>query len=261
MYHVTVKNLHIRAATPRTGNLIKNTCACCRVVENKMAGVWGPFIFHYLCFLVNLIGVTYYLSEINLKVHETYGGRFKFLTFINMLLQLVYFNMAAVTEFHEIVKKRKSEVFAFVCDYVFACFVFPIGTTVSILFWVLYVADPHSCQTPEEAAQVPAWLNHYMHTFPLVTILELFLIKHNYPPRQKALMSVLGFGVVYTVWILWVAFAADIWVYPFLQKLHSLYIAAFFASAFTVLFFIYLIGERVALRTCGQDVSLEKKTL
>lgn len=225
------------------------------------AGGWGSFIFHYLCFLVHLIGVTYHVSEINLEAHKTYGGRFKFLTFINMLLQLLYFNMAAVTEFHEIVRKRKSEVFASVCDYTFACFVFPIGTTVSILFWGLYAADPYSCQTPDEAKQIPAWLNHYMHTFPLITILELCFIRHKYPPRKKGMMSVLGFGVVYMVWILWVAFAADVWVYPFLRKLDSLSVAAFFAFAFAVALFIYLVGERVALRRWGQEVSMEKKKL
>ena len=230
--------------------------------NNKMAaGGWGSFIFHYLCFLVHLIGVTYHVSEINLEAHKTYGGRFKFLTFINMLLQLLYFNMAAVTEFHEIVRKRKSEVFASVCDYTFACFVFPIGTTVSILFWGLYAADPYSCQTPDEAKQIPAWLNHYMHTFPSITILELCFIRHKYPPRKKGMMSVLGFGVVYMVWILWVAFAADVWVYPFLRKLDSLSVAAFFAFAFAVALFIYLVGERVALRRWGQEVSMEKKKL
>lgn len=224
-------------------------------------GGWGPFIFHYLCFLVHLIGVTYHVSEIHLEAHDTYGGRLKFLTFINMLLQLLYFNMAAVTEFHEIIRKRKSEVFASVCDYVFACFVFPVGTTVSVLFWGLYAADPHSCQTPEEAKQIPAWLNHYMHTFPLVTILELWFIRHIYPPRKRGIMSVLGFGVVYMVWILWVAFAADIWVYPFLEKMDSLSVVAFFAFSLTVLLFIYHIGERVATYKWGQDVPTEKKKL
>lgn len=225
-----------------------------------MAGVWHAFIFHYLCFLVHLIGVTYHLSEINLEAHKTYGGRFKFLTFINMVLQLVYFNMATVTELHEVVRKRKSEIFASLCDYTFACFVFPIGTTVSVLFWGLYAADPYSCQTPEEAQQIPSWLNHYMHTFPLVTILELCLIRHKYPSRKKGVLSVLGFAVAYTAWVLWVAFAADIWVYPFLKKLDSLFIAAFFASAFAVSLFIYFVGEWVAVRKWGQDSSMEKKT-
>jgi len=71
---------------------------------------------------------------------------------------------------------------------------------------------------------------------------------------------VLGFAVAYTAWVLWVAFAADIWVYPFLKKLDSLFIAAFFASAFAVSLFIYFVGEWVAVRKWGQDSSMEKKT-
>lgn len=227
-----------------------------------MASEWYPLLFHYLCFLVHLIGVTYYLSEIKLKSHESYGGRFKFLTFINMLLQFLYFNMAAVTGFHEFVKKRKSEVFGSICDFTFACFVFPIGMTVSILFWSLYAADPHSCQTPEEAKFIPAWHNHYMHTFPFVSaIFELCFIKHNFPPRKKGMMSVLGFGVVYTAWILWVAFAGEIWVYPFLEKMSSIFIAAFFAGALSFVSVLYLVGERVAIRRWGQEAATEKKDL
>lgn len=228
--------------------------------SNSMAGEWGRLVFHYLCFLVHLVGVTYYLSEIKLKSHESYGGRFKFLTFINMLLQFLYFNMAAVTGFHEMIKKRKSEVFASVCDFTFACFVFPIGLTVSVFFWGLYAADPHSCQTEEEAKLIPAWHNHYMHSLPFVTaIFELCFIRHKYPPRKKGMLSVLAFGVVYLAWILWVAFAADIWVYPFLEKMTPVFIAAFFTGVFSFVLSIYLVGEWVNLRRWEQEVSLEKK--
>ena len=179
-----------------------------------------------------------------------------------MLLQFLYFNMAAVTGFHEFVKKRKSEVFASVCDYTFACFVFPVGLTVSILFWALYLADPHSCQTEEEAKLIPAWHNHYMHSFPFVTaIFELCFIPHMYPPRRKGVLSVLGFGAVYTAWILWVAFAADIWVYPFLEKMNSISIAAFFTGAFSIVLFLYLIGEWVSICRWRTEVSQEKKKL
>ena len=70
----------------------------------------------------------------------------------------------------------------------------------------------------------------------------------------------LGFAVAYTAWVLWVAFAADIWVYPFLKKLDAVFISAFFAAAFAVALFIYFVGEWVAVRKWVQDSSLEKKT-
>ena len=223
---------------------------------------WGTLAFHYLCFLIHLIGVTYYLSEIKLQSHGTYGGRFKFLTFINMLVQFLYFNMAAVTGIHELMKKRKNEVFSSVCDYTFTCVAFPFGLTVSILFWALYMADPHSCQTKEDAKFIPALLNHYMHTFPFASaIFELCFIRHKYPPRKKGLLSVLGIGVVYIAWVLWIAFAAGIWVYPFLEKMSAVSIAAFFASAVSFVLFLYLIGEWVAIRRWGVEVSEEKKKL
>ena len=226
-----------------------------------MEGVrsWGTFLFHYACFLVHLVGVTYYLTEINLDVHNTYGGRFKFLTFINMLLHFIYFNMAAVTEIHGIVKKRESRVLSTMIDYTFACFVFPVGLTVAVLFWVLYLADPNSCQTKEEAEKIPSWLNHYMHSFPLVVIVELWFIRHSYPKRKKGILFALGFAVVYAVWILCVAFAADIWVYPFLERMTSLAIAGFFAGSFSIVLALYLFGEWLNKYKWGGIVSVGKK--
>lgn len=228
-----------------------------------MTGECGRVIFYYICFLVHLIGLTYHVSQINLESHRTYGGRFKFLTFINMLLQFIYFNMAAVTGFFELLKKRKSEIFSSICDFTFACFVLPIGLTVSILFWGLYAADPYSCQTPEEAKFIPDWLNHYMHSFPFVTAMfELWLIEHKYPPRTKGLLSVLAFGVAYISWVLWIAFSSDIWVYPFLENMSWPFIGAFFACALFFSTLLYLFGEWVALRRWHHEpFSLDKKKL
>ena len=57
------------------------------------------------------------------------------------------------------------------------------------------------------------------------------------------------------------AFAADIWVYPFLEKMSSIFIATFFASALSFVLFLYFVGEWVAVRRWGQEVALEKKNL
>ena len=75
------------------------------------------------------------------------------------------------------------------------------------------------------------------------------------------MVSVVGFAACYILWVLWIAFAADIWVYPFLEKLDALSIAAFFAFSVGVFIFIYHIGEWVAQWRWGQGVSVEKKKL
>lgn len=167
-----------------------------------------------------------------------------------MILQWIYFTSAAVTDFHILVKKRESEVSAFLCDLLFAIWVFPIGMTVSILFWALYLADPHSCQNENEAKLIPTWLNQYMHTLTGVAVLlEVLLFKHEYPSKLAGIRGVLAFGVLYTTWVFLIAYYAEFWVYPFLEKMSLPSIVCFFGAAYVLLVLLYLLGDWLANRS------------
>ena len=220
----------------------------------------GTFLFHYICFVVHLIGVTYNMTAMDLEAYNMYGGRFKYLTFLNLLVQLLYFNASAVVDLYAITRKRKNEVFWFLCDRFFACFAFPLGVTVALLFWGLFLADPHSCRTKEEAELIPVWFNHYAHTFPAVSVLlELFLLKHEYPSRSVGLQAILGFSGLYTMWVLWIASVSDFWVYPILQGMSLPVMTCFFAVAYALIAGIYIFGERVSMWKWCTAVSPSKK--
>lgn len=212
------------------------------MAAEKKGGIAASFFFHYVCFTVHLIGMVYH-TQLGLEAHESYGGRFKFLTFINMVFQLLYYNISTVTKFQHLIK-RQSLIFEWICDIFFSCFAFPLGMIVCLLFWGLYVVDPHTCQTEEEAKLIPIWLNHYMHTFPAIAVAtEILLFKHKYPIRRDGIKILLSFCFVYTAWVMWIAFASGIWVYPFLEKMPWWAILAFFGCASVLAVLIYLLGE------------------
>ena len=228
------------------------------MAAEKKGGVVLSFLFHYVCFMVHLVGVVYH-AQLGLEAHETYGGRFKFLTFINMIFQLVYFNISTVTKFHHLVKKQ-ALIFEWICDIFFACFAFPLAVIVCLLFWGLYATDSHSCTTEEEARIIPRWLNHYMHSFPAIVVAaELLLFKHEYPIRRNGIKIILTFCFAYTAWVMWIAYAAGIWVYPFLEKMPLWGVVAFFGCAFVLAVLIYLLGEVTCSWRWREPVTENKK--
>ncbi|XP_031551418.1 androgen-dependent TFPI-regulating protein-like [Actinia tenebrosa] len=218
--------------------------------------------FRYLCCLLHLIGITYHCTELDFDAYKIFGGRFKFLTFLNMILQWIYFTSSVVSDVQFFIKKRKSEVSSYLCDLLFAAWVFPIGLIVTLLFWGLYMVDPYSCQNEKEAKLTPVWLNHYMHSFPgIAVMLEQLLFKHEYPTKRTGIKAVLGFGILYTAWVFLIVSVSDFWVYPFLQKMTLPSIAAFFGASYILLVSIYLTGHWLATRVPAveQKQTTEKK--
>ncbi|EDO36990.1 predicted protein [Nematostella vectensis] len=182
--------------------------------------------------------------EVHLPTYSLFGGRFRFLTFINMVWQWLFFTILAVLEFQALTKKRKHELVASLCDFLYAGWTFPLGITVAALFWGLCIIDPHAIQSKEDLEQIPLWLNHYMHSFPgLSVILETFLFKHEYPTRSNGLKAVFGLTLGYTAWMVVIFCMGGIWVYPFMRKLNILQLVLFFTGAYLLVAVVYFLGE------------------
>ena len=62
-----------------------------------------------------------------------FGGVWKYLTFLNMLLQFIFFIVAVLANFVKSLRPTR--------DLVFASAAFPIGMFVGIIFWTLYHID------------------------------------------------------------------------------------------------------------------------
>ncbi|KAK2184648.1 hypothetical protein NP493_259g02009 [Ridgeia piscesae] len=60
-----------------------------------------------------------------------------------------------------------------------------------------------------------------------------------------------------SVWILWVAYAADIWVYPILEVMSWAQRSVFLAGLWMSLSLVYLAGRTVTTLVWGKDVASE----
>ncbi|XP_070208468.1 androgen-induced gene 1 protein-like isoform X4 [Littorina saxatilis] len=151
----------------------------------------------------------------NLFSYDGYGGKFKYLTFWNHVLQTLYFCICVVNAFagSDIPASkhpRNRSGLQWFRDILHATLAFPVGMHTTVL--------------------------------PLLLV-EKYLVYHHHPRRHNGIFILSAFALLYLAWILWIAFAADLWVYPVLRVMQNHERAIFIM--FLLMFFIsiYLLGE------------------
>lgn len=216
-------------------------------------------VLHVLFFVTYVYSLVYnllYVGEdyepyIYLFSYKGYGGKFKFLTFLNFLLQTVFFGLSIVNDLIGTHVKpsdkggKKCRLQNFL-DTMLAGLVYPVGTFVVMTFWGIYVVDRELVYPRRLDGIIPQWLNHVMHTTVLPFLLiEKYLVYHEYPSRRKGIMVLLAFAMFYLTWILWVAYIADIWVYPILEVMKTHQRVIFISVLLAFFVSIYILGESV----------------
>merc|ERR1712183_1252638 len=94
-----------------------------RVALQLSAVLSFAWAMHYQIYRINM-------PEKLSPTRNQFGGVWKYLTFLNMLLQFVFFSIALLSNFtHRLTKVR---------DILFASAAFPIGMFVGIIFWSLW---------------------------------------------------------------------------------------------------------------------------
>ncbi|KAH8380611.1 hypothetical protein KR009_011727 [Drosophila setifemur] len=177
---------------------------------------------------------------VELRLEAPIGGKFKYMTFLDGLVQLSYFFLALVYDLTRIRLLRHLR------DYALASFVVPLALTVSLTFWTLYWIDRESIYPELLDLVYPNWLNHAMHTFVLVySLLELCITRHRYPARRRGLAGLGAFMAAYLTWMYFVWLATGIWVYPFLGALHWPLRLVFFVLIIALGFVYYVLGELI----------------
>ena len=203
------------------------------------------------------------VTSITIPGHNnTYGGRYKFLTVLNLKLLILYYGWSTVMDLTYIfwsgvshaskVNRHKFRKNCLRRDYVFTSVVFPISSTVCLLYWSIYAIKPALIQS--EAARkyspVHGFHNHAIHPAPLLTtLLECFMKQHRLSVGfWKGSVGWFVACAAYLAWILWIAYAADLWVYPFMRVMSGTAKTLFFVFVFVIEALLYRIGITITTR-------------
>ncbi|XP_028278758.1 androgen-dependent TFPI-regulating protein [Parambassis ranga] len=181
-----------------------------------------------------------------------YGGPWKYLTFLNLLLQMTFFGLAAVSDLQP--GKKAASSLSRCKDLLFSVFAFPVGMFVVLLFWSIFAYDRELVYPADIDTFFPPWMNHAMHTLVLPVLLgEVLLQPHTYPQNRHALAALGVVGLAYLSWIIWVYVSVGIWVYPLLGLFSAAGLGGFFFFNMTVVTLLYLLGDKLNSHIWNKD--------
>ncbi|XP_012395107.1 androgen-induced gene 1 protein-like [Sarcophilus harrisii] len=207
-------------------------------------------VAHCVCLFWSVFVVTQNVGLTNdpyLEMKRTFGGPWKYLTFLNQSLQIVLFVICVI---HDVIyicnptrRKGLPVHIVNVRDWMFSVLVFPIGTFVVFTFWIFYAFDRKFIFNRELDGTSPSWINHFIHTtiLPLLVI-ELIICPHKYPSRKKGVLGLSIFASIYIIWILWINYTSGIWAYPLLENLNKSGLVVFFTSSYFGIVGFYFLG-------------------
>ncbi|KAG8133324.1 putative Androgen-dependent TPF1-regulating protein [Naja naja] len=140
-------------------------------------------------------------------------------------------------------KQRISTIMISFKDLIFSSLVFPTSTFVCATFWSMYLYDRDLLYPKYMDSIIPEWVNHGMHTlvFPL-TLVETFVIPHQYPSVGKGLSIVGMTALAYLLWIFYYFAKTGKWIYPVFKFLSPLGMIVFAGVAVITLFY-YMLGR------------------
>ncbi|XP_078411648.1 androgen-induced gene 1 protein-like isoform X2 [Cetorhinus maximus] len=197
---------------------------------------------------------------------STYGGRWKYLTFINMVLQTSFFGVSVLSDLLCLLPQpgkrvqRLSLRISALQDWLFAGLAFPIGFFVVVSFWLLYAIDRELVYPKILDQIIPTWMNHAMHSVVLVLLtLELILVPHHCPSRKGGMALLVTFCSSYLLWVLWIRHRSAIWVYPILEALSPVGVGIFLTAAVLVTIALYVVGEKLHHWRWGTVKSMKVK--
>lgn len=205
------------------------------------------YVLVQLAIIVNFAYAIYWdLYILKLPFKRSFGGQWKYLTFWNMWIQLIYFSISLLNNiFGSHASDHKSATrLQKVRDYLFATLAFPIGQFVGIIFWTLFNIDREVIFPAFFDKFFPNYINHMMHTTVIpAQLLELFLLYHIYPSRKHGIATTALFCFIYLSWTLIIAYVGGVWVYPIFEMLDPIPRVAFMACCSLFGGLLYICGE------------------
>eukprot|EP00112_Aurelia_sp_Birch-Aquarium-sp1_P018143 Seg429.9 transcript_id=Seg429.9/GoldUCD/mRNA.D3Y31 product="Androgen-induced gene 1 protein" protein_id=Seg429.9/GoldUCD/D3Y31 len=227
------------------------------------------FLVHLVFFLVFASTVYHNIANIFLEgITNSYGGRFKFLTFINLLMSVSYYGYAFVVDCLPttgLSRKNPEQdcpktAMVKLRDSIFGSILFPVSSIVTLAFWGVMIVNSELMLPRHLRHIIPVHglYNHCAHTAPvLLAIAELLLVRHEYyPTRKRGSLFFTVFCVGYLSWIMWIAYHANIWVYPVLKVLSWPARTAFLGSVYLLGLGFFMTGY--SLNSCKKVNSVNK---
>ncbi|XP_046395955.1 androgen-induced gene 1 protein-like [Ischnura elegans] len=229
-------------------------------MKNKSGGNQGQNtrIKNVLRCLIHTVGVTQFAyalyfdykhvvipSEIS-PLFKVFGGKLKFLTIWNVILQTLYFAISLLNDIFgsNETNPKKKPVIRVLKDYLLASVAFPVSMFVCLSFWGIWMVDRELVFPRALDPYFPTWLNHVMHTNILVfSALDMFFCFRQYPTRAKGITGLLFFMAGYLVWTFVIFYKSGMWVYPILNVLSWEQRGLFFAMSLVIVVGLYFVGE------------------
>ncbi|XP_058060976.1 androgen-induced gene 1 protein-like isoform X1 [Anopheles bellator] len=221
--------------------------------DGYQRGVYGALrvLMHFIAAVVFTYGIYYDFQYVHFppemwRPGGEFGGKLKFLTVWDAILQAVYFTICLLNDFigtNEVAPKRMPLIRK-VKDYTLAAFAFPVALNVGVTFWTLMAIDRELVFPKALDAVFPGWLNHVMHTnIVIFIILEICTSFRQYPSRRAGLTGLGIFMTAYLGWLHVIRHFGGIWVYPVLEVLNMPQRLVFFAVSLVFCVGLYLLGE------------------
>ncbi|KAL9925277.1 androgen-induced gene 1 protein isoform X3 [Glossina fuscipes] len=206
-------------------------------------------------------GIYYFQYFVTLP-DATFAGKFQFLTFLDAIIQAVYFTIALINDFvgtNEVSPKRLPRIRK-LKDYMMAAFAFPLALNVGITFWSIYAIDRELILPKALDAVFPSWLNHIMHTnIAVFMILEMFTSFRAYPTRGDGMAGLSIFLLGYLIWLHVVKYYSGLWVYPFLEVLSLPQRLLFFIGSLAINWCLYVLGETMNNMIWSKELKMAQR--
>lgn len=176
-----------------------------------------------------------------MPLHYNIGYKLKYLTFQCTCIQFVSYRLCLIADFVPALKKPR--------DFMFASLSYPLSMVVFTVFWIVYSYDREliSPLRDEVSGLFPIWLNHISHTLILpANLVELLLVKHEYPEDKKALLALTTYACSYAAVILSHRYVSGRFVYGFIDKMNPPIVVGFIVATMGFASGCYYVGKSLS---------------
>lgn len=224
-------------------------------------------LFHL--FAAIQFGYGCYYDQVYVRVPSTsaivtpYGGKLKYLTHLNAMIQTLYFIVALLNDIIGNNEPTPSDkpLIRRIKDIMFSALAFPVAMFVGVTFWGIYAVDRELILPRSFDPYFPTWLNHVLHTNIVGCILIDLMTSFRMYPRKKLGLSILCmFMLGYMIWIHIIYFKTGSWVYPILNVINWPLRVIFYLCCLGLVCGLYNIGETLNKTVWSKEVEQTVKS-